>query len=134
YDCLNGIQTVMNAYDHEIYNNTIWNCGKAINYWGEDGSNMYNQKVYNNLANDIFDAGTDIRFNLSTGANQFVDSLHHDFRLKLGSKAIDYGTLIPGITNEFAGEKPDPGAFEFGLPVWKYGCDKSLLNRDYTLY
>ena len=134
YDCLSGIQTVMNAFDHEIYNNTIWNCGKAINYWGVDGSNMYNQRVYNNLANGIFDAGTDIRFNLSTGANQFVDSLHHNFQLKKGAKAIDFGTIIPEITNEFKGESPDVGAFEFGLPAWKYGCDKSLLNQDYTLY
>jgi parallel beta-helix repeat protein len=134
YDCLSGIQTIMNAYDHEIYNNTIWNCGKAINYWGEDGSNMYNQKVYNNLANDIFDAGTDVRFNLSTGINQFEDSLHHNFKLAKGAKAIDCGTIIPEITNEFTGENPDAGAFEFGLPAWKYGCDKSLLNKDYKLY
>lgn len=134
YDCGSGIQTIMNAYDHELYNNTIWNCGKSINYWGENGSNMYNQRVYNNLANDIFDAGTDVRFNLSAGIDQFEDSLHHNFQLKKGAKAIDYGTYIPDITEEFVGENPDAGAFEFGLPAWKYGCDKSLLNQDYKLY
>ena len=130
WNCTNGIQTVMNAYDHEIYNNTIWNCGKAINYWGVDGSNMYNQKVYNNLANDIFDAGTDIQNNLSTGVDYFVDLKNHDFRLKQNSPALDYGVYIPGINEDIVGEKPDAGAFEWGAPLWKYGYDSTLIQNN----
>lgn len=129
FDCKYGIQTVMNAYDHELYNNTIIGCAKAINYWGVNGSNMYNQKVYNNISEDIFDAGTDIQFNLSTHDKFFVDAAKHNFQLKKGAKAIDFGTYIPEITNEFVGERPDAGAFEYGLPAWKYGCDKKLLNK-----
>ena len=129
YDCKYGIQTVMSAYDHELYNNTIMGCAKAINYWGVDGSNMYNQRVYNNISEDLFDAGTDIQFNLSTHDKMFIDAENHDYRLKKGAKAIDFGTYIPEITNEFAGEKPDAGAFEYGMPAWEFGCNKSLLNK-----
>jgi len=130
YDCLYGIQTVMDCYDHEIYNNTIHGKMKAINYWGVDGSNMYNQKVYNNLASDIFDAGTDIQYNLSTNENFYLDSLHGNFQLQKGARAIDYGVIIPGITEEYIGAKPDVGAFEYGMPAWGYGCNKTLLKQD----
>ncbi|MCX6182789.1 MAG: right-handed parallel beta-helix repeat-containing protein [Bacteroidetes bacterium] len=130
WNCAYGLQTIMNAFDHQIYNNTVWDCGKAINYWGEIGSNMYNQRVYNNLANDIFDAGTDVQFNMCTGVNQFVDLKKHDFRLAKKCAAIDYGTFIPGITNYYTGKSPDAGAYEFGMEAWVPGYDSTCVYAD----
>ncbi len=130
WKCNTGIQTVMNAFDHQIYNNTIWACGKAMNYWGAMGSNMYNQRVYNNLANDIFDAGTDIRFNASIGVLPFVNWRKGNFTLVQTSKAIDFGTFIPGITKYYTGALPDAGAYEFGMPRWMPGYDSTCVYAD----
>ncbi|MFM7022012.1 MAG: right-handed parallel beta-helix repeat-containing protein [Flavobacteriales bacterium] len=130
WNCQNGIQTIMDAYDHQLYNNTIWNCGKAINYWGVMGTNMYNQRVYNNLANGIFDAGSDIQFNLCVGESQFVDEAKHDFRLRKDSKAIDYGAFLEGITTYYTGAKPDAGAYEYGMDPVVPGYDSTCVYAD----
>ncbi len=45
----------------------------------------------------------------------------YDFRLKAGSAAIDAGTAIPTINDDFTGRAPDLGAYEFDRPVPHYG-------------
>jgi hypothetical protein len=44
-----------------------------------------------------------------------------DLRLREGSRAIDAGTVIPQITDGYAGKAPDLGAYEFGRPLPHYG-------------
>ena len=44
----------------------------------------------------------------------------YDFTLKPGSPAIGAGVPLEGITE---GAKPDAGAYPFGRPAWKAGCD-----------
>lgn len=44
-----------------------------------------------------------------------------DFRLKAGSKAVDAGTKIPNVNDNFAGRAPDLGAYEAGQPLPVYG-------------
>jgi len=44
-----------------------------------------------------------------------------DLRLREGSKAIDAGTVIPNITDRFAGAAPDLGACELGDSFPDYG-------------
>ncbi|MDR0310803.1 MAG: hypothetical protein LBJ21_04375 [Acidobacteriota bacterium] len=44
-----------------------------------------------------------------------------DFRLKPGSAAIDKGMDLPSITDDFTGNAPDLGAYEFYRPVPHYG-------------
>ncbi len=44
-----------------------------------------------------------------------------NFRLKLGSKAVDAGVLIPTVNEDFLGQAPDLGALEVGKPELKYG-------------
>jgi hypothetical protein len=44
-----------------------------------------------------------------------------DFRLVAGAAAIDAGTILPGITDGFAGKAPDLGALEFGTMLPTYG-------------
>jgi hypothetical protein len=44
-----------------------------------------------------------------------------DFRLKPGSDAVDAGTVLPSITDGFAGRAPDLGAYELDQPLPHYG-------------
>ena len=44
-----------------------------------------------------------------------------DFRLKPGSRAIDAGTELPSITDDFTGRAPDLGAYELDRPLPHYG-------------
>lgn len=44
-----------------------------------------------------------------------------NFRLKLGSKAVDAGVPIPTVNEDFSGQAPDLGALEVGKPELKYG-------------
>jgi hypothetical protein len=44
-----------------------------------------------------------------------------DFRLKAGSAAVDRGTVLPNVTDGFAGRAPDLGALEMGATPPRYG-------------
>jgi hypothetical protein len=44
-----------------------------------------------------------------------------DFRLKPGSRAVDAGTALPSITDDFTGRAPDLGAYELDRPLPHYG-------------
>ncbi len=44
-----------------------------------------------------------------------------DFRLRPGSAATDKGTILPNVTDGFAGRAPDLGAIEAGSPMPHYG-------------
>jgi hypothetical protein len=44
-----------------------------------------------------------------------------DFTLAAGSAAVDGGTILPGVTDGFAGRAPDLGALESGRPTPAYG-------------
>jgi hypothetical protein len=45
----------------------------------------------------------------------------YDFRLKAGSKAVDAGTRLPNVNEDFSGRAPDLGAIESGKPAPVYG-------------
>ena len=44
-----------------------------------------------------------------------------DLRLKPRSRAVDAGTVLPGITDGFIGRAPDLGAYEQGAELPHYG-------------
>ena len=44
-----------------------------------------------------------------------------DFRLRPGSRAIDAGSVLPSITDDFTGAAPDLGAYELDRPLPHYG-------------
>lgn len=48
-----------------------------------------------------------------------IDGL--DFQLRPGSAAVDAGTSLPSINDDFAGQAPDIGAYEVGKAVPGYG-------------
>ncbi len=123
WNCAYAIQTNKPAVDHEIYNNTVWNCANAQWAWGQSGTQIVNQKVINNLSNKQWNVGTYFETNLTTSNPMFIDPQNGDFRLQQGSPAIDYGTVIPGITDGYMGTAPDAGAYEYGDDDWMPGSD-----------
>lgn len=48
-----------------------------------------------------------------------VDSI--DLQLRKTSAAIDAGVALPNITDGFQGSAPDLGAYEYGVPIPRYG-------------
>jgi hypothetical protein len=44
-----------------------------------------------------------------------------DFQLRAGSVAVDAGTRLKGVNDDFTGNAPDLGAYELGRPVPHYG-------------
>lgn len=44
-----------------------------------------------------------------------------DFSLKPGSAAVDAGTILPTINDDYTGKMPDLGAYELGRPLPHYG-------------
>ncbi len=123
-----AIQTNKPAVGHRIFHNTAWHCRKAMHAWGREGTSVEDQLVANNLAERAWDVGTRFLNNVTTPDPEFVAPEHGDFTLRSGSPALDAGAVIPGITERYAGEAPDAGAFEHGLPPWTAGA--SLLLPD----
>ena len=72
----------------------------------------------------------DVTTNLSTtrsfnggGTNPlYIGSAGANLSLQAGSPAVDAGTVVPGITDGFAGAAPDQGAYESGQARWMAGC------------
>ena len=54
---------------------------------------------------------------------KFSDPSTANFSLQPNSPAIDTGTTIPDITQDFVGDAPDIGAYEKGAPIWKTGSN-----------
>ena len=44
-----------------------------------------------------------------------------DFSLRPGSAAVDKGTFVPNVTDDFTGAAPDLGALEVGRPLPHWG-------------
>jgi hypothetical protein len=132
-------------FNISVYNNTVNNCGWGAGPWENcallvEASNVLNRNfiVRNNIfsnnkiqmrtknqtwltlnnnlifgANDATGTGT----NTIIGDPLFVDAVANNFRLKVGSPAINkaVGTPMPlfDFTNFARGSSPDIGAFEF---------------------
>ena len=106
--------------NNQVYNNTVWNTVFGI--WGQGDSNVL---VYNNISDVDIGVGTDKQNNLVTSDSRFVNASGGDFHLQSGSPAIDAGRQLPGITDGFAGNAPDIGAYEFGVTPWTAGANTS---------
>lgn len=118
-----GIRLNTTAIDQNTYNNTLWNVNQAMSTWGPAGTYIENCPTYNNLSNNGTWIGSDRRNNLATSSDPFINAAAGDFRLRSGTTPVDYGRVIPGITDGYLGPAPDVGAFEQGLPSWTAGAD-----------
>jgi hypothetical protein len=129
WDCTNGLLINITSINNLIFNNTFWHCTMDMTGITEPGPLKYvleNQKLYNNIFSDTGKFfGTDVKNNLAIRDAGFVDPDNGNFSLKSTSKAIDYGLVIPGITDGFVGNAPDAGAYEYGGDIWKPGSNLS---------
>ncbi len=122
-----NIQINWDGKDIDIFNNTLVKAkGGTMGAWHKAGTKFTNVKVWNNITDKY---RTDQGGNQETEGtwepqsnkqNNLVDQTSfenfnvNNFRLKNGTKAVDFGRVINGYTNGFKGKSPDVGAYEVG--------------------
>jgi autotransporter-associated beta strand protein len=122
YNVDTGIRQNQSATNDGIYNNTLWNVTNAMGDYAPTGSTMGGCTTQNNLSNNGTFTGNTKSNNLGTTTNPFVNSAAGDFTLRSGTAPIDYGVVVPGITDGYTGTAPDAGAFEYGVTPWTAGA------------
>ncbi len=68
-----------------------------------------------------YDAFVNVRIPDKSDPQHLYKPEDFDFRLKPGSPAIDAGTSLPTINDDFTGRAPDLGAYELDRPLPHYG-------------
>ena len=142
-----GIYLDLESYNATIHHNVVWGIrGGQHSFYLTARGVRGDQQIFNNTfmgevgtdrhveaRNNIFAASEKIEsdrqsHNLFENENlQFVKSPVPkstdlpDFSLQPDSSAIDAGMVVPGITEDFAGDAPDIGAYEHGKKPWKPG-------------
>jgi parallel beta-helix repeat protein len=129
YESHNGVYVRYGAEDTLVAHNTIYgNTGRGVQIdaagGGAKGTLLLNNVLLGN-GNGAFwsdEPATVVGNNLIQGEPPFVDGGKRDFRLKPGTPAVDTGTPIAEIVQDFNGVKrpqgkaPDLGAFELTDP------------------
>ncbi len=129
WNCDYGIQTNKDAVNHQIYNNTIFNCKSPMFAWGQKGTGIYGQRVYNNLTEKEIKEGNDFKNNVVESKEYLEDITNFKFMPKTNSKAIGEGIPIEGITNISQGKLPTAGAYQYGEKAWIPGSStKAIVN------
>jgi hypothetical protein len=144
---LAGIYLDEGSKNYTVHHNLVYNVGHALTLNGPST----NQKVYNNtflgamkgintLPNRVF-TGSVLKNNIFQGTMppmpgatfgnnlindpgvKFANIATNDYRLASGSKGINTGVIIVGITDGFLGLLPDIGAFEYNGNFWGSGSN-----------
>ena len=125
-----------NSLNNVFVNNTFINTADIPYYRNADVSgavfinNLFRSTLYN--TEDVKDAGTVFKNNLEGKVTAFrsdwVDPENGNFTLAEDSPAVDGGIVVPGINEDYEGNAPDCGAFEYGKEPWTAGCD---FSKDY---
>lgn len=124
-----GITLNCDALNHLVANNTIAQCPKAFGTFAYHAytPDQTGTRIVNNLVLASFDPNNPGHvISGEKGAileANGIGAIDADAVPTPGSKAIDAGVEIPGITDGFIGQAPDLGAYERGLPVWRAGAD-----------
>jgi len=114
-----------------IYNNTFGSTNIKLSYKNspEDGDPWRYDIMKNNIFSEEFQitwlpetpAGTNSLY--LTQDPLFINTGNSglNYRLQPNSPAINNGTMVTGITDEYVGEAPDIGAYEYGGTDWVPG-------------
>ena len=107
-----------------VFRNNIFHASDSYVLYGPGGNLDYNLWFYTG-SSYLVQWGTEYYSTLEefqtavgeelhglTGDPLFVDAWGQDFRIQVGSPAIDAGVYIPGINDNYDGAAPDIGAFE----------------------
>lgn len=101
-----------------MYNNTFYSPGRII------GNHWYGDQFFNNIIGETAPSNEAVwGYNLHPYASSlsFVNPSAGNFRLQSGSRAINAGKVIPGITDGYSDSLPDIGAYEYGGADWTPG-------------
>ena len=118
-DGTNGVD-IMNNSDvmNNVFTNRLYFRGPDLDYASHpDENNAHfkrNVQVNKSYTGNIYDA---------TNLFASADRATLDLRPKAGSILIDNGTVVPGITDDYAGTAPDIGAYEYDGEYWVPGTD-----------
>lgn len=117
------------------YNNSFYNSGRESS-WGQStlyGNDMYGDKLFNNIfRNDISPrSGCIVKNNIVNRDPDFINPSNGNLQIASDSIAIDAGMVLPNITDNYIGDAPDAGAYEYG-DNWTAGHDFD--NPPYPVY
>lgn len=134
------------GHSFDIYNNSYLSVnpgqrGLMLVFSNNEETDLPNFNLKNNLTLynifhrvnftrffDIADNGQNLSNNILLQENElghtFVSAEHpHDWQLNPGTRPVNAGVFIPGITGEFTGIAPDAGAYQRGVEPWVPGAD-----------
>jgi parallel beta-helix repeat protein len=128
----NGIWT--KGSNSKIYNNTVYGNGKDGIYASNgSGHVIRNNIVYQNGVNIKNVTGAMVSHNLITSPN-FVDPLANDFRLQVGSPAIDRGVMLSEVKTDFASvSRPKGTAYDIGAYEYTDGTGPARITAPSNL-
>ena len=134
---------MVKGFEHNLFNNTAFDNGDKndiivmIDQGGNEGTITRNNAankiaghrsgsyqdypvpgIYDNNWNG-YETNQDIK-------DFLIDPENYDFRPHPDSELIDAGVNIAGITDEYVGEGPDQGAYEYGGEMWVPGISWGL--------
>ena len=123
WDSTHAMKLNPTSRDHLIYNNTL--VGERFSVETSKSGDMLGSVFRNN----IFTKGARIdpratkSNNLAAGTDpKFVDLSDGDLRLRSNSPAIDAGRYVDDPNDNYTGDAPDLGAFEYGRTAWTAGA------------
>ncbi|MBP3962605.1 fibronectin type III domain-containing protein [Paenibacillus lignilyticus] len=102
-----------------IYNNTLYGIEGIMG-----GDDYYSFQIFNNILEIAAPSNYAVwgkNLHADVSDLRFVNSGAGNFRLQSGSKAIDAGQVIAGVTDGYTGSLPDVGAYEYGGADWTPG-------------
>ncbi|MBD3314364.1 MAG: carbohydrate-binding protein [Chitinivibrionales bacterium] len=139
----------------EYHHNVFWR-GECINDHGHIGNYVWlgwdwetgeptEDLFYNNTLVDSTDPSRkDISNRIWDGFNknnifvwsmpepwEFTDAAEHDYTLTAQSPAVDSGEVLEGLVEDYVGEAPDLGAYEYGKTPWVAGPGWDLVSLEY---
>lgn len=159
---LDGI--IMKGEYHNVYNNTIFHTepkfkfGNSIRMdtepepykaWRIDAPLLSEQNAHSLVFNNVVGFiraehkkfiplvhASNVVYNVLDYNIEFRNREKFDFRPKNGSKLIDAGISMPGLTDHFQGIAPDIGAYETEGAFWKPGYQpiKALFYQNNKAY
>ncbi|OEJ98559.1 hypothetical protein A8C32_04980 [Flavivirga aquatica] len=122
-----NVQINWNGKDIDIFNNTLVKAqGGTMGAWHKKGTKFTNVKVWNNITDrNATDQGGNQetegtwepqsnKQNNLVDNKSFVNHTNNNYKLKPGSKAVDFGRVINRYTDNYVGKSPDVGAYEIG--------------------
>ncbi|MBI2424377.1 MAG: right-handed parallel beta-helix repeat-containing protein [Candidatus Hydrogenedentes bacterium] len=119
-----GIRLNTPSHNNLVANNTVFNNGNSLSYWGADNNrDQAGCRVVNNIFTDKVETGDGIVLenNLAVEGAESLGLRPEHLELDASSPCIDAGVPVDGVTGEITGQAPDQGAYEFGAAPWKPG-------------